>query len=83
VRAARLGLSCGASPIQRSDIQRRFTTVADISVERKPRSPLGLILAIVLLAAIAGAVWWYMSQNGGHPAAAGAPAAPAPATANP
>ncbi len=57
--------------------------MADISVERKPRSPLGLILGIVLLAVIAGVVWWYMSQNGGHPAAA-APAAPAaPATANP
>lgn len=61
--------------------------MADISVERKPRSPLGLILAIVLLAAIAGVVWWYMSQNASRPAVAapGAPAAPAaaPAAANP
>lgn len=57
--------------------------MADISVERKPRSPMGLILAIVLLAAIAGGVWWYMSQNAGRPAAE-APGAPAaPATANP
>jgi len=55
--------------------------VADISVERKPRSPMGLILAIVLLAAIAGGVWWYMGQNGSRPdvAAPTAPAASAPA----
>jgi hypothetical protein len=57
-------------------------TVADISVERKPRSPLGLILAIVLLAAIAGGVWWYMSRHNDRPAAT-APAAPAAPPANP
>ena len=58
--------------------------MADISVERKPRSPLGLILAIVLLAAIAGGVWWYMSQNGDGRAAPAAPAPPAAtAPANP
>lgn|GEM_PF-2058581 len=56
--------------------------MADISVERKPRSPMGLILAIVLLAAIAGGVWWYMGQNGDRPDVA-APTAPAPAPANP
>jgi hypothetical protein len=55
--------------------------VADISVERKPRSPMGLILAIVLLAAIAGGVWWYMNQGADRPAAA--PNAPAAAPAAP
>lgn len=63
--------------------------MADIPVERKPRSPLGLILAIVLLAAIAAGVWWYMGRNGDHPAptttsdAPAAPVAPATAPANP
>ena len=51
--------------------------MADISVERKPRSRMGLILAIVLLAAIAAGVWWWMNQNGAAHSAADAPAAPA------
>ncbi|HET7230305.1 MAG TPA: hypothetical protein VFJ16_09895 [Longimicrobium sp.] len=58
--------------------------MADISVERKPRSPLGLILAIVLLAAIAGGVWWYMGHDRDEHAAPAAPAPPAAtAPANP
>jgi hypothetical protein len=50
--------------------------VADISVERKPRSPVGLILGLLLLAAIAAGVWWFMGRGGDEPAPA-APAAPA------
>lgn len=37
--------------------------MADISVERKPRSPLPMILAILLVAAIAVGVWWYMTHR--------------------
>ncbi|HET7460552.1 MAG TPA: hypothetical protein VFJ82_04870 [Longimicrobium sp.] len=59
--------------------------MADISVERKPRSPVGLILAILLLAAIAAGVWWYMSHDRDQPATTTteAPAAPAAPPANP
>lgn len=58
--------------------------MADISVERKPRSPVGLILAIVLLAAIACGVWWYMSHHADRPAVVAPAAAPAaPPAANP
>jgi lysozyme family protein len=39
--------------------------VAEISVERKPRSPLGWILAIVVIAAIAAGVWWYTHRDVG------------------
>lgn len=56
--------------------------MADISVERKPRSPLGLILAIILLVAIAGAVWWYMGR-GAATTSAPASTAPAAPAANP
>lgn len=55
--------------------------MADISVERKPRSPLGLILGLLLLAAIAAGVWWFMSRDR-HDAPA-APAAEAPAATTP
>ncbi|HSU12892.1 hypothetical protein [Longimicrobium sp.] len=37
--------------------------MADISVERKPRSPLPMILAILLVAAIAVGAWWYMTHR--------------------
>jgi len=84
VRAARARrLQPRVSPTRKPRLSNGGSTVADISVERKPRSPLGLILAIVLLAAIAGGVWWYMSQNAHRPVV-DAPGTPAPpATANP
>ncbi|HEY0023876.1 MAG TPA: hypothetical protein VGB24_13230 [Longimicrobium sp.] len=55
--------------------------MADISVERKPRSPMGLILGLLLLAAIAAGVWWFMGRGGDEraPAAPAAPAATQPA----
>jgi hypothetical protein len=46
--------------------------VAEISVERKPRSPLPLILGVLLLAAVAFVVWKYV--GGEQDAGADAPA---------
>jgi len=55
--------------------------VADISVERKRRSPMGLILAVLLLAAIAAGVWWFLGQGEDRPAEPAPAAAPPAATA--
>jgi hypothetical protein len=46
--------------------------VAEISVERKPRNPLPLIVGLLLLAAIAFVVWKYV--GGEQSAGADAPA---------
>ena len=54
----------------------RRTTVADISVERKPRSRLPLLLLILVIVVLAAAAWWYYNS---HHAAANQPA---PAAAN-
>ena len=37
--------------------------MAEITVERKPRSPLPLILGVLLLAVVAFFVWRYMGSN--------------------
>lgn len=44
--------------------------MAEISVERKPRSPLPLIIGVLLLVAVAFVVWRYV---GGQSAGADAP----------
>ncbi|HKP74179.1 MAG TPA: hypothetical protein VJT67_01490 [Longimicrobiaceae bacterium] len=50
--------------------------MAEIPVERKPRSPLPLILAILLLAVVAYFAWRYLGANkAGDDATAPAPAA--------
>jgi hypothetical protein len=53
--------------------------VAEIPVERKPRSPLPLILGIVLLAVVAFFAWRYLSSE--RPADASAPPAATDTTA--
>ena len=50
--------------------------MADISVERKPRSPVPVIVGILLLLVLAFVIWRYVSTHrAGGPGAAAPPAA--------
>lgn len=72
--------------------------MADINVERKPRSMAPLLLALLLVVVIAAAAWWYLgspdrdaaeappaSEVQGSPNASGTmnPAAPPPGSTTP
>jgi hypothetical protein len=67
-RAARRATDCtrgGRAAAPRTDESSAWTVqreddVADIKVERKPRSPLPVILGIVLLAVVGYVVWKYV-----------------------